>query len=222
MKKVKESYPFGIDEYLNVYNVVTGNKLNGSVYSTGYRVFDARVSGVKYRESHHRLVALAFIPNPENKPHVNHIDGDKLNNNLSNLEWVTPKENIHHALENKLMVVQGEDCGKSIYSEAQIKEVCTLLEQGMRPIDIPKLLDVSYDVVNSVYHRKTWTSISSDYKFKHKKRKRYSEEKIRWVCVQINLGLSNSEIAGKCDMPVHTVCDIRGKRSFKKISDNYF
>ena len=62
--------------------------------ATGYPCYKM---GDKTTKRAHRLVALAFIPNPENKPHINHIDGNKLNSHVSNLEWCTPKENYNHA-----------------------------------------------------------------------------------------------------------------------------
>lgn len=59
-------------------------------------------NGTKKRVYAHRIVAQAFIPNPKNKREVNHIDGNKLNNNVDNLEWVTSQENQQHAVENEL------------------------------------------------------------------------------------------------------------------------
>ena len=64
----------------------TGGYLNISVWKNN------KVKHIKI----HRLVAQAFIPNPENKPEVNHIDRDRTNNNVENLEWCTHKENIEH------------------------------------------------------------------------------------------------------------------------------
>ena len=75
--------------------------LTGSIYSNGYIVFKIDND---IRMSKHRLIAIYFIPNPDNKPMVNHIDGNKLNNAIDNLEWCTAKENFDHAERTGLYV----------------------------------------------------------------------------------------------------------------------
>ena len=68
----------------------------------GYLRLRITVDRVKYSYKVHRLVAQAFIPNPDNKPQVNHIDGNKANNSVNNLEWVSNKENAQHAIRTGL------------------------------------------------------------------------------------------------------------------------
>lgn len=81
--------------------------------STGYFLVTLCNKGVCKNQFIHRLLAQAFISNPENKPQVNHIDGNKQNNDLSNLEWVTAKENTHHAI--KIGLTTFNACKKPIF-----------------------------------------------------------------------------------------------------------
>ena len=76
--------------------------LKPSNTSTGYKKVELCKDGKRKGFKVHRLVAIAFIPNPDNKPEVNHIDGNKINNNIDNLEWVTSSENSIHAYETGL------------------------------------------------------------------------------------------------------------------------
>ena len=71
--------------------------LKNMVYGNGYYYVCLSKNGKVKKYKVNRLVAQAFIPNPDNKPFTNHIDGDKLNNNVDNLEWCTQSENMKHA-----------------------------------------------------------------------------------------------------------------------------
>lgn len=70
--------------------------------STGYWKVELSNGGKRKSYKVHRLVGLSFIPNPEGKPYINHIDGNPLNNHYKNLEWCTQLENVIHALETGL------------------------------------------------------------------------------------------------------------------------
>lgn len=75
-----------------------GKQIKITKNKSGYMVFG--VGGRKGKSVYlHRLLAKTFIPNPENKPYVNHIDNDPSNNRLDNLEWCSQRENIHHAMK---------------------------------------------------------------------------------------------------------------------------
>lgn len=104
----------------------------------------------------HRLVALCFIPNPQNKPQVNHKDGHKLNNHVSNLEWVTASENTKHSFDNGLQVnPQGEDCSWSKLTAEQVRSIRENPE-GLTTYALADLFGVSQGKISDVQLGKSY------------------------------------------------------------------
>lgn len=88
---------YAISNFGRIKNVKNGKILTPITNKQGYLEYTFCQNKIKKTFRIHRLVALYFIENPQNKPYVNHIDGDKTNNNVDNLEWCTAKENDEHA-----------------------------------------------------------------------------------------------------------------------------
>ena len=93
---------YAISNLGNIINVKSGRLLKTNINPYGYKYVQLSINGIRTTYRIHRLVARAFVDNPDNKPYVNHIDGNKLNNNANNLEWVTAKENDNHARKTGL------------------------------------------------------------------------------------------------------------------------
>lgn len=112
----------------------------------------------------HRLVADAFIPNPSKSPQVNHIDGDKQNNNASNLEWVTPLENSQHAYATGLARnLQGVAHGMTKLSEDDV--ICIRVWTGLNYSfsELGKIFGVSATTISGISNRLGWTHLQDPF-----------------------------------------------------------
>lgn len=110
----------------------------------------------------HKLVALCFVPNPENLPEVDHKDGDKTNNHFLNLRWVTRGINIKHAYDLEKRSAKGESNARAIATEEEVHVICGYLQKGLMPAQI-RDLGHDYFLVRSIKTRKNWAYLSDKY-----------------------------------------------------------
>ena len=210
----------------NVYNEDTKQFMAGGKDKNGYHIVSLSLNGKKYTRKIHRLVALAFIPNPENKSEVNHKDGDKWNNDVSNLEWVTPLENTRHACNNNIRY--------SVLTEETVVKICEILEKGdVRISNIARLFNIKSEHVCKIKRGLIWKDIVSKYDFSNYKstrsligeennRSQYSNHKIEQVCRYIKEGFDTKTISRVLNVSENVIRQIKTKKTWKHISDKYF
>lgn len=118
-----------------------------------------RVMIGKKRYFVHRLVAQTYIPNPENKLQVNHKDGNKYNNDVDNLEWVTNLENKEHAIKNNLYVY-GDKCSYAKLNSKEVLKILKLLEENKYNLtEIAKIFNVHRATISDIKFNKTWKQL---------------------------------------------------------------
>ena len=112
-----------------------------------------KINGTWTSKPVHRLVAKAFILNPENKQTVNHIDGDRTNNKVENLEWVTPKENVIHSFRFGARKRCKQVPKKTLLTDFQISQINKLREL-YTVNQIAKLFNIEYQSLKNIIHKK--------------------------------------------------------------------
>lgn len=156
-----------LDEYENLYNISS----NGEIFSVkkgllkpfksknGYYVVTLTKNKKQKKYLLHRLVAISFIPNPEYRLEVNHIDGDKRNNSISNLEWNTSKENHVHATNNQLKA-HGSNHGMSKINESDVLNIRNEYSNNNVTLkEIGEKYNLSESAIHLIVSRKNWKHI---------------------------------------------------------------
>jgi hypothetical protein len=167
MKKLKNEVFKQIPEFPNYFISNMGRLYTTKlklvkkfIFNKGSGYYQVILTNDKIRKnfSVHRLLALAFIPNPQKKREINHKDGNKTNNNLSNLEWITHSENALHAYKNGLHEFQrGEKGGNHKLTEKEVLEIRRLKnEEGYSYKKIAKMFHIGESTAYCIVKKLRW------------------------------------------------------------------
>lgn len=161
----KKEYGDGyiIFENGDIYNKYN-KKLSPVDNGKGYLIINININKKRTCKSIHRLLGECFLENPNNYTDINHIDGNRKNNALSNLEWCSHGYNIKHSYNLKNRTALGSHNANCKYSENLVLEICELLSRGFKPTVI-RDLGYPYSLIRQIKQRKTWKHISNNYIF---------------------------------------------------------
>lgn len=207
---------YGITKDGQVWSFITNTFLKPHINKRGYLTVTTS-SGILKQPYVHQLVAKCFIPNPENKPQVNHIDGNKQNNHYTNLEWVTNQENATHSRLNGLMP-------HNLFSDEDVHIICRLLELGQSCTEISRLYGYSYDSVYQIKRGENWRHISCQYNLPNLRyrNKVLTESDVHKSCQLLMQGLTCRQIADMVGTSKSAIQKLSAGKSFFSIRQQYF
>lgn len=110
----------------------------------------------------HTIVASVFIPNPFNKSHINHINGDKQDFSIQNLEWVTPSENSQHAVKMGLFGSydkRGENNPKAKLTAENVRYIREMIKDGAKRVELAKTFNVDTSTISDIVRKRSWSNI---------------------------------------------------------------
>lgn len=183
--------------------------------TSGYQYIECYENGQKHKFSVHRLVAKAFICNDLNKKEVNHKDGNKENNSVGNLEWVTPSENCVHAERTGLR-------NNAKLTDEQVHNICSKLSDGFRNSDIADMFGVPKSTVSEIKNKKAYKYISDEYDFSKVKRdQRICVETVIHICELLQQGTGYAAIEEATGANKRSISCIKRGIYFTEVSKNY-
>lgn len=173
----------------------------------------------------HRLVCYYFnyFPGCETL-FVNHKNGNKLFNKWTNLEWVTPQQNVIHAVRNNL-IKSGGDSTSALLTNDDAEKVCQMIVEGLSNEDIGKYFNVSASLISAIRCGETYRNVSDKYNITQYARKQKNEslttDQVHKICQLLMDGKSSQAVADEIGCELHQVRDVRYGNSYIDISSKY-
>ena len=130
-----------------------------SPQSKGYLTVVLQKNATRKMVLVHRIVAEYFVSNPLNKSQINHINGDKTDNKVENLEWVSHRENLDHAIKNNL-TLKGEENRNSKLKDVDIIKIHSLLQKGTTTKELSESYNVSYSTIDGIRTNRYWKHLN--------------------------------------------------------------
>lgn len=217
-----------IKNYENLYSVTTDGRvyshisnrfLKPQLLNNGYYTVSLCSADTKTSVYIHRIVAETYVENPYNLNVVNHKDGDKLNNNIGNLEWTNHSGNLNHAYQSGYGF---RDTNRK-YDDTFCSKVFTYLIDGWRQKDIADALGVTVCVIKSILCNPAYEDIRSEFDLNKipSRSNRVTPERVMMIASDLESGMSQNKIATKYNVAKSLVSNIKTRKKYSTLTSDF-